>query len=195
MFHVQALVKDLWSLRLPQLYSRSGDGYAYASDHDTDQSQQVFSSQMRGSSAAAGASASASASDADAFADDDDATTEEEENAYHRRRLMESPKLIDTLALCYLGLMLLRVPVGVGVLERCVICPSCMGFCLVKGFFNIYIYIEEDTFILTSYTCEENKSWILKDEIPLIRAIRFIPQDMKDRLPATYHYALDTKVC
>lgn len=37
-------------------------------------------------------------------------------------------------------------------------------------------------------------SWILKDEIPLIRAIRLIPQDMKDRLPPAYHYALDTKV-
>ncbi|KLJ10053.1 hypothetical protein EMPG_14534 [Blastomyces silverae] len=161
---LEALVKDLWTLRLPQLYSRSGDGLAYASDHDTDQPQ-VFSSQRGGgSSAATGASASdvdananANANaDADADVDDDTAATaeeEEEENAYHRRRLMESPKLIDSLALCYLGLMLLRVPLGVGVLE----------------------------------------SWILNDEIPLIRAIRFIPQDMKDRLPAAYHYALDTK--
>ncbi|OJD10497.1 ubiquitin-60S ribosomal protein L40 [Emergomyces pasteurianus Ep9510] len=140
---LEVLVKDLWSLRLPQLYSRSGDGSAYASDRGTNQSQ-VFSSQMGSSSGAI-----TSASDADY---DEDAATEEE-NAYHRRRLMESPKLIDSLALCYLGLMLLRVPVGVGVLE----------------------------------------TWILKDEIPLIRAIRYIPQDMKDRLPGAYHYALDTK--
>ncbi|OJD20665.1 ubiquitin-60S ribosomal protein L40 [Blastomyces percursus] len=159
---LEALVKDLWTIRLPQLYSRSGDGLAYASDHDADQPQ-VFSSQRGGGSSAAsaasaatGASASDVDADADADADDDTAATaekEEEANAYHRRRLMESPKLIDSLALCYLGLMLLRVPLGVGVLE----------------------------------------SWILNDEIPLIRAIRFIPQDMKDRLPAAYHYALDTK--
>ncbi|PGG99193.1 ubiquitin-60S ribosomal protein L40 [Blastomyces parvus] len=153
-----ALVKDLWALRLPQLYSRSGDGLAYASDHDTDQPQ-VFSSQGGGgSTAATGAGASDVDTDAaaDADADGDTGATaedEEEENAYHRRRLMESPKLIDSLALCYLALMLLRVPLGVGVLE----------------------------------------SWILNDEIPLIRAIRFIPRDMKDRLPAAYHYALDTK--
>ncbi|OAX83010.1 hypothetical protein ACJ72_02641 [Emergomyces africanus] len=138
---LEALAKDLWSLRLPQLYSRSGDGSVYASDHDTDQPQ-VFSSS---------AAAIPGASDADADEDGDAAT--EEENVYHRRRLMESPKLIDSMALCYLGLMLLRVPIGIGVLE----------------------------------------DWILKDEIPLIRAIRYIPQDMKDRMPGEYHYALDTK--
>ncbi|EQL35081.1 hypothetical protein RJZ56_007577 [Blastomyces dermatitidis] len=148
---LEALVKDLWTLRLPQLYSRSGDGLAYASDHETDQPQ-VFSSQRGGGSSAAATGTSPSDADADGETAAE-AEEEEEENAYHRRRLIESPKLIDSLALCYLALMLLRVPLGIGVLE----------------------------------------SWILNDEIPLIRAIRFIPQDMKDRLPAAYHYALDTK--
>ncbi|QSS57503.1 RNA polymerase I specific transcription initiation factor Rrn7 [Histoplasma capsulatum var. duboisii H88] len=153
---LEALVKDLWTLRLPQLYSRSGDGLADASEDDGDAGlPQVFSSQMGPSSVAITTGASNSDVDADPDDDDDAAATEDEEaeNAYHRRRLMESPKLIDSLALCYLGLMLLRVPIGVGALE----------------------------------------SWILKDEIPLIRAIRLIPQDMKDRLPPAYHYALDTK--
>lgn len=34
--------------------------------------------------------------------------------------------------------------------------------------------------------------WILQEEIPYIRAIRHVPQEMKDRLPAEYHHALDT---
>ncbi|PGH16823.1 ubiquitin-60S ribosomal protein L40 [Helicocarpus griseus UAMH5409] len=127
---LEAIVKDLWTLRLPKLYSRSGEGY-YVSDTESGYSseQQLFSSQT------------------EVMAED------EEEKAYHRRRVMESPKLIESLALCILGVVLLRVPVGVG----------------------------------------DVVSWILKDEVPLIRAIRFIPRDMKDRLPAAYHYALDTK--
>ncbi|KGQ02123.1 ubiquitin-60S ribosomal protein L40 [Paracoccidioides lutzii Pb01] len=146
----EPLVKDLWSLRLPQLYSCSRDryGYASASDHgqDGESSQtEVFSSQAAGTGTGIG-----TGTDADREGEEDEV---EEETAYQRRRMLESPKLIDSLALCYLGVLLLRVPLGLGRVER----------------------------------------WILNDEIPLIRAIRFIPQDMKDRLPAAYHFALDTK--
>jgi hypothetical protein len=40
----------------------------------------------------------------------------------------------------------------------------------------------------------DDARWILKDEIPFIRLIRFIPQEMKLRLPALYHKALDSLV-
>lgn len=37
------------------------------------------------------------------------------------------------------------------------------------------------------------EAWILRDEIPLLRAMRHVPQIMRDRLPATYHNVLDTQ--
>ncbi|KAJ9614192.1 hypothetical protein H2200_002328 [Cladophialophora chaetospira] len=62
------------------------------------------------------------------------------------------PKLIDTIALAYMGIMMLRRPVGQAILLR----------------------------------------WILEEDIPFVRAIRHVPQDMKDRLPGEYHQSLDT---
>lgn len=38
------------------------------------------------------------------------------------------------------------------------------------------------------------QEWVAEDEIPFMRPLRFIPSDMKDRLPAIYHIAFDTKV-
>ena len=37
-------------------------------------------------------------------------------------------------------------------------------------------------------------SWATREEIPFIRVIREVPQNMKERLPATYRAALDTMV-
>ncbi|PGH03775.1 ubiquitin-60S ribosomal protein L40 [Polytolypa hystricis UAMH7299] len=122
---LELAVKDLWSLRVQKLYEKRDD--PYISDDNT---TQIFSSQTELSTAA-----------------------DEEENRYHKKKITDSPKLIDTLALCYLGTLLLKVPVSVG-------------------------YIQ---------------SWILKDEVPFIRAIRFIPQEMKNRLPAVYHNVFETQ--
>ena len=36
--------------------------------------------------------------------------------------------------------------------------------------------------------------WAYKEDIPYVRAVRHIPRWAKDRLPATYLMALDTKV-
>lgn len=77
-------MKDLWSLRLQKIYSRAED--FYSSDGDS----QVFSSQT-----------------------DISTTGDEEESSYHRRNLKRSPKIIDSLALCYLGTLLLRRPVSI----------------------------------------------------------------------------------
>ena len=35
-------------------------------------------------------------------------------------------------------------------------------------------------------------SWAFRDDIPFIRAVRFVPAVMKQRLPAQYLKALDT---
>ena len=37
-------------------------------------------------------------------------------------------------------------------------------------------------------------SWAVREDIPFIRAVRFIPIAMKQRLPAQYLRALDTTV-
>lgn len=37
-------------------------------------------------------------------------------------------------------------------------------------------------------------SWAYKEHIPYVRAVRYVPRAMKDRLPATYLVALDTQV-
>lgn len=121
---MQLLVKDLWSLRLQNLTKNTSDSAA------DDTASEVFSSQTEQST-----------------------TVNEEETRYHAKKISESPKLIDTVALCYLAVLLMRIPLSIGMLE----------------------------------------TWILKDEIPLFRAMRHVPQIMRDRLPPTYHGALDTQ--
>ncbi|KAL1957447.1 hypothetical protein VTO42DRAFT_6015 [Malbranchea cinnamomea] len=123
---LEAIVKDLWTLRLHKLYERSDENYL-----SDDKTTQVFSSQTELSTA-----------------------VDEEEQRYHRKKLSDSPKIIDSLGLCYLGILLLRIPVSIGYIQR----------------------------------------WILRDEVPFLRAIRFVPDDMKARLPSIYHVALETKV-
>ncbi|KAI5286605.1 Pol I core factor CF [Ascosphaera aggregata] len=128
---LQDIVKGLWALRLQMLTLREDN---YLSDDTT---THTFSSQSQ----------SQSQSGTDVLT-----AIDEEENAYHRKKLTSSPKLIDSLALWYLGMLLLRLPISVGHIMK----------------------------------------WIVRDEVPLLRAIRFIPPVMKDRMPPTYKSALDT---
>ncbi|KAL6719846.1 hypothetical protein ACLMJK_001767 [Lecanora helva] len=72
------------------------------------------------------------------------------------------PTLIETLGLLYLGSILLRLPI-------------CMG--------DIYRDAARAHFL---------HSWAIREDIPFIRAIRYVPPFMKQRLPAEYLSALDT---
>lgn len=85
-------MKDLWTLRLHKLYERSDENYL-----SDDTTTQIFSSQTEQSTA-----------------------VDEEEQRYHKKKLSDSPKAVDSLALCYLGTLLLRIPVSVGYIQRCV---------------------------------------------------------------------------
>ncbi|KAK2872060.1 hypothetical protein FQN49_002593 [Arthroderma sp. PD_2] len=120
------IVKDLWTLRLDKIYEGRDDIYVEEDDNTT----QLFSSQTGVSN-----------------------EIDKEEYQYHKRKLSTSPRVIDSLALCYLGILLLRLPVSVGYMQK----------------------------------------WITEDEIPFLRPVRFIPPEMKERLPAIYHLALDIK--
>ena len=62
------------------------------------------------------------------------------------------PSLIETLGICYLAMIILRLPIGMGDLHK----------------------------------------YAVREDMPYIRAVRFIPAEMKGRLPAEYLLALDT---
>lgn len=66
-------------------------------------------------------------------------------------RSVSTPTLVQSLALCYMGIYLLRLPITLGDLIQ----------------------------------------WVKQGELVYLRAIKGIPREMKDRLPAQYHYQLD----
>ncbi len=87
-------MRDLWALRLQRLRTR----VSYDSDTETDTQSHFFSSQSEGE---------ASASD------------ESARSRKHRGKKIDgTPNLLDTLALCYIGTLLLREPVLVADLHR-----------------------------------------------------------------------------
>lgn len=90
------MVKDLWALRLQLLKGKTGA----ISDEDT-----VFSSQPQSETEA-----------------------EDKHESVGRKwkvRGKDSPTLIETLGLCYLGTVLLRLPVSIGEMHRYVTwCPN-----------------------------------------------------------------------
>lgn len=120
---LETVVKDLWALRLQLLKSKTDA----TSDEDT-----MFSSQPQS-----------------------ETETEDKHEGVGRKWKVRGkimPSLIETLGLCYLGTILLRLPVSIGEMHR----------------------------------------WAVREDIPFIRAVRFVPAIMKQRLPAQYLKALDT---
>ena len=86
---LETVVKDLWALRLQLLKDKTGA----TSDED-----RVFSSQPQS-----------------------DIEAEEKHEGVERKwkvKGKDMPSLIETLGLCYLGLILLRLPVSIGELHR-----------------------------------------------------------------------------
>ena len=87
------MVKDLWSLRLQLVKSKTGA----TSDEDT-----VFSSQPQS-----------------------ETETEDKHDGIGREWKVggkDMPTLTETLGLCYLGMILLRLPISIGELHRYEVC-------------------------------------------------------------------------
>ncbi|KAI1987607.1 hypothetical protein LOZ54_003503 [Ophidiomyces ophidiicola] len=122
---LEIIVKDLWTLRLQRLYKRGDDSYPSG-----DNTSEIFSSQA------------------------EQTELDDEEYIYHRRKLSDSPKAIDSVALCYIAALFLRIPISLGYVQR----------------------------------------WIARDDVPLLKLTRYIPPDMKERLPALYYNVLDPRV-
>lgn len=93
---LEALTKDLWALRLQKVQSR----ISYESETDTEApSAQFFSSQSESEVTSASRSTRRSRKE--------------------KGRVREgSPRLVETLALCYISLLLLRIPVTVGDIHK-----------------------------------------------------------------------------
>ncbi|KAL1970682.1 hypothetical protein VTN77DRAFT_4326 [Rasamsonia byssochlamydoides] len=85
---IETVVRDLWALRLGALADKFDDS---VEDDDT---TQLFSSQAA------------------------EATEADPEQQFHTRKASDTPRLVETLALCYLGALLLRLPVSVGDIYR-----------------------------------------------------------------------------
>ncbi|KAI9880099.1 MAG: Pol I core factor CF [Pleopsidium flavum] len=123
---LENIVHDLWALRLQLLKARTEE------PSDTETASHVFSSQS-----------------------EDETETAAEEARRKRKKLRgkDAPTLVDTLGMCYLATLLLRLPVSVGDLHR----------------------------------------WAVREEILFVRAVRFVPLAMREKLPGHYLGALDTR--
>lgn len=78
-------------------------------------------------------------------------------------------KLIDTLGLCYLGMVLMRLPVSVG---------------------QLHGWAEREEIVYMRAVCVHSSRAIVT--LLTEPQIRFVPQDMISKLPASYHRNLDT---
>ncbi|KAI0478998.1 hypothetical protein GGR56DRAFT_355464 [Xylariaceae sp. FL0804] len=162
---LEDVVRALWSLRVRNLplreldadggkgkkgrsRSRSrrgesdGDGDGGGGGGGGDSNGEAFASQ---SQTDVGDSSGAGLSDADAGT--------QSSWAPDRRRRWKLPRLVDTLALCYLGCLVRRLPVTVGDFHR----------------------------------------WAQKGDIDYLAAINCLPRNVRDRLPAEYHGALQVR--
>ncbi|KAF2137147.1 uncharacterized protein K452DRAFT_362071 [Aplosporella prunicola CBS 121167] len=88
---LEVVIRDLWALRLQSLKSK------VEAQSDTESQSQLFSSQSEG-----------------------ETDTEHDEHRKERkgRRADSTPRLIDTIGLCYIGMLLLRLPVSLGDLHK-----------------------------------------------------------------------------
>jgi RNA polymerase I-specific transcription initiation factor RRN7 len=118
------VVRDLWTLRLSKLLRRVED-HGEGSESETQGLPSGVDSQDE-SGGETGTQAKTTASG--------------------------SPSLIETICLCYMGMLLMRLPVRLSQMLR----------------------------------------WVREEDVPYIRAIRYVPAEMKEKLPGEYHEALDT---
>ncbi|KAI3338787.1 hypothetical protein F4824DRAFT_75764 [Ustulina deusta] len=136
------LVRALWALRVRNLplRERGGerrDGADKGDESDAGTSSAWFSSQSETGESSGG--------------DFSDATTATW--APDARRRWKLPKLVDTLALCYLACLVRRLPVSTG------------------DFHN----------------------WAQKGDLEFLSALKQVPGNVRDRLPAEYHRALQVQ--
>lgn len=141
------MIRDLWALRLQLVKAKIGGV------PDSDREPTVYSSQVEGVESG------------------NETAQGMERKGSKGRDGKGMPALIDTLAICYLGMVLLRVPISIGDLHR-LARHTWLCWLLLTGRFR----------------------WVTLEEIPYIRAIRLLPRGMRSRLLPHYIGALDPRV-
>ncbi|KAK6957385.1 hypothetical protein Daesc_000169 [Daldinia eschscholtzii] len=142
----EEIVRALWALRVRNLPLReSGEGTRKRKGDVSEESDGYASSAALFSSQSEGTGAESSAFDLS------DATTATW--APDARRRWKLPKLMDSLALCYLGCLVRRLP------------ATTADFC----------------------------GWAQRGELDFLAAFNNIPRNVRDRLPAEYHRALQVR--
>jgi len=145
---LERLVFELWSLRLNAIRKELPAKFAEDAESGV---EELFSSQPSGGS------------DSDA------------KGPTGRSKVSSIPTLEETLAICYIAALLLRVPLSVGDLRR-------YDLTVIM----VCVLLETDTFRFR---------WALHEEIPYIRAIRFVPEELERRLAVRFRALLEMKVC
>ena len=145
---LESVVRDLWALRLQLVKAKIGG--VPTSDGEVT----VYSSQVED------------------LEYGNETAPENERRGSKGRDGKGMPALIDTLAICYLGMVLLRVPISIGDLHR-LARHTRLCWPLLTGRFR----------------------WTALEEIPYIRAIRLVPRAMRSKLLPYYIGALDPRVC
>ena len=154
---LEAIVKDLWSLRLPLIQQKFVESQPDVTDTEGDESsggeRKLYGSQPQDGETAGG-------------------TDDEDDMPGGQRKTEKSyPSLVDSLALCYMGMMLLRLPVSLG---------------------EMYEYVSYSG--VSSFIADES-SWAKSEELPLVRPLRLIPPEMHWRLSPRWQVILENSVC
>ncbi|PBP26167.1 RNA polymerase I specific transcription initiation factor Rrn7 [Diplocarpon rosae] len=127
---LRVTVRDLWELRIRVLHIPRSDTNGYGAGTGT----MMFSS----------------ASEGENVGTDGTGSKRSRKGAVSDEKL---PRLIETLGICYLGMLLLKLPVSLGQVYR----------------------------------------WAAEGQIIFSRAIKHVPREMRSKLPAHYHSALEIR--
>ena len=146
------IVKDLWALRLPLIHEKLAS-HLRPDDDDDDDDDGDSANHIRLY---------------DSQTDEDDRSSD---RANKKDRVTEraAPSLVDSLGLCYIGMIVLRQPTSLGDLYRLVV-----------------LYLE-------GYTSDKIR-WACNEELPFFRPLRLIPIEIRQKLPVKYTNALETIV-
>lgn len=144
---LEVVVKDLWSLRIQGFY-KDEERSAYGST--------MFSSQSEGDG-----------TDTDGTCGKSVSSRRSRMSAVHKEKL---PKLIETLGLCYLGMVLLRLPVSLG---------------------EIYKWAAKEEMVYSRAVRIHNSCNML--QMLTFIQIKEIPKEMRMRLRPEYYSALEIR--
>lgn len=92
-------------------------------------------------------------------------------------RYLEWPRLLDSVALCYLAALLMRVPV------------------CVNDFYEYVYSYEPASLMLRFVNAHLFFSMMIRQEIPYTRVLATVPREMREKLPPELTGIFENNVC